>query len=130
MATRPSIYTPELLKKAEAYLTDYNHYDAQFPSVVGLSLYLGITRKTIYEWNNDDTKPEISDILDKISSIQHEMLVGNGINGTYNAAITKLVLGKHDYHDKQDNNHSGALGLVDLSGKTDAELAAIISGKA
>ena len=28
------------------------------------------------------------------------MLVGNGITGTYNSNITKLVLGKHGYHDR------------------------------
>ena len=99
---RPTKYTPALLKKANEYLTDYNHYDAKFRSHVGLSLYLEVNRETLYDWAKQDSKKEFSNILDRILSVQHEMLVGNGISGEFNSNITKLVLGKHGYHDKQE----------------------------
>jgi hypothetical protein len=31
-------------------------------------------------------------------------LVNKGLNNTFNAAITKLVLGKHGFHDKMDQD--------------------------
>ncbi len=107
---RPTKYTPELLEKARAYLTDYEHHKAQFPSHIGLSLYLNINKDTLYDWAKQKNKKEFSDILCQILQIQHEMLIGGGISGEFNSNITKLVLGKHGYHDKQDQTLTGAEG--------------------
>lgn len=97
---RPTKYTPELLKKAVEYLDDYEYYGAVFPSYVGLALYLGIDKTTVYAWADDKDKQEFSHLLGTINSIQHEMLVGNGIVGEYQPTITKLMLTKHGYKDE------------------------------
>lgn len=97
---RPTKYTPELLEKAEAYITDFYHHNAQFPSHVGLALYLDVGARTLYDWADQEDKQAFSRILEKITAIQHEMLIGNGITGDFNSNIAKLVLGKHGYHDK------------------------------
>jgi DNA-packaging protein gp3 len=107
---RPTKYTPELIDKAHRYITDFNHYGAVFPSHIGLALYLGLHTDTIYAWQKEEGKEEFSGILGQISQIQHEMLVGNGISGDFNPAITKLVLGKHGYHEKQQTELTGADG--------------------
>jgi hypothetical protein len=36
--------------------------------------------------------------------VQSKTLVNNGLNNTFNSAITKLVLGKHGYHEKMDQD--------------------------
>lgn len=110
---RPTKYTPELLVKSEAYLNDYEHHGAKFPSHIGLALYLDINTDTVYDWAKQKSKQEFSDILCKITQTQHEMLIGNGISGEYNSNITKLVLGKHGYSEKHQQELSGK---VEISG--------------
>lgn len=107
---RPSKYTPELLAKARHYLDFYQEYGDQIPSHAGLSVELGVNRSTIYEWAKDPNKQEFSDIFAEILSTQERVLVAKGLSGDFNSAITKLVLGKHGYHEKQDQTVSGPNG--------------------
>ena len=107
---RPSKYNDELLEKAHEYLLKYKELGHTIPSHAGLAVYLDVRRETLYAWGSDDAKPEFSNILQKILETQELELVSNGLSGDFNAAITKLVLGKHGYHEKQDNTHSGPDG--------------------
>lgn len=111
-AGRPTKYTRELLDKAEQYLTDFEHHDAVFPSHIGLCLYLNIHHDTLYAWRNQEGKEEFSAILQRITYIQHEMLIGNGLTGTFNSNICKLVLGKHGYKDKHEATGAGNEPLI------------------
>jgi hypothetical protein len=54
-------------------------------------------------WAKDKNK-EFSYILDRCMQVQAKTLVNNGLNNTFNSAITKLVLGKHGYHDKMEQD--------------------------
>ena len=101
-AGRPTKYTPALLKKAEKYLTDFEHHKSVFPSHTGLALYLDIRTSTLYDWAKHDDKKAFSDMLDKIMKIQHDMVMGGALVGEYNSNIAKLILTKHGYHDKQE----------------------------
>ena len=110
-AGRPSIYTLELIEKAQEYLDGgYETLEHEIPSHVGLSVVLGVTRKTLYHWAKEDNKPEICDILDKIMAKQEITLINKGLSNKFNAQITKLVLGKHGYHEKVDTEQSGPGG--------------------
>lgn len=107
---RPTKYTPELLEKAETYLDKYMEDGSVIPSAAGLALFLGLNRATLYDWSNDPEKKHFSDILSEIHMKQEQLLMNNGLTGDFNAAITKLALGKHGYHDKVDSQHTGADG--------------------
>jgi hypothetical protein len=107
---RPTDYTPELVEKARAYIDNYPEQDDMIPSVVGLSKYIGISRTCIYDWASQDDKKEFSDILEEINSEQNRTLINKGLSGQFNSNITKLALGKHGYHDKQDTNLGGQSG--------------------
>ena len=111
---RPTKYTPELMEKAKSYLDDYEHHGAQFPSHIGLALYLDINTDTIYDWAKQESKKAFSDILAKILQTQHEMLIGHGISGDFNSNITKLVLGKHGYSEKHSQEHSGKVEIKQI----------------
>lgn len=106
---RPTKYTDELIKKAKAYITDYAIYEDVIPSIAGLSSMLEISRSTLYKW--EEEKQEFSDILRGIKAEQEKILLNKGLSGDFNSAITKLVLGKHGYHDKQDLDVSGDINL-------------------
>ena len=123
-AGRPSKYTEELLKKAEDYLLNYHskHGDI-IPSISGLSLVLNVSRETVHAWGRDGKKPEFSDILEKINAKQEKELINGGLSGEMNANITKLVLGKHGYSDKQETKGTLDVNLKDLSDEELEELA-------
>ena len=102
-AGRPTKYNPEILEKARAYIDNYGEFGDVIPSVAGLSLVLQISRETVYDWAKQEEKQEFSYILQDILAKQESLLVNNGLDGEFNSNITKLVLGKHGYHEKVDN---------------------------
>jgi hypothetical protein len=109
-AGRPTKYNEEILDKAKEYLNVYETLGDVIPSIEGLSLHLDIVRSTIYDWEGQEGKEEFSDILRKINAKQHQVLVNKGLSNDFNSAITKLVLGKHGYHEKQQQEISGPKG--------------------
>ena len=108
---RPTKQTPSLIKKAKEYIDEYEStYGDAIPSVVGLCSAINITRTTAYDWAKDEDS-EFSYILDKINEKQHQVLINKGLLGSFNSNITKLVLGKHGYHDKQETELNANLGV-------------------
>ncbi len=103
---RPTKYSEELVSKANDYLDDYEFDGSVIPSIEGLSEYLDIGRQTIYRWKEEEEKEEFRYILEKILAKQAKLLINSGLKGDFNAAITKLALGKHGYHDKVDSSVS------------------------
>jgi len=106
---RPTKYNDEMVKKARYYLENFEAIGDQIPSIAGLSIYLGMSRTYLYEWRKDVKKEEFSDILEKIITMQENVLINKGLSGDFNSNITKLVLGKHGYHEKQDHEHTGSI---------------------
>ena len=107
---RPTKYNDDLLQSAREYVNNYADYDHAFPSQVGLADVLDICAKTLYNWANDESKIEFSQILEKIERKQQLVAWHKGLTGQYNSNLVKLLLGKHGYHDKQDNTLSGKDG--------------------
>ena len=101
---RPTKYTPELIEKAHSYIANWRTLGDMIPSNEALARYLEINRDTLYDWAKQEEKQEFSDILDEINSLQRSELINNGLSGDFNAAITKLVLGKHGFSDKVDSD--------------------------
>ena len=94
----------ELIAKANEYIYDFRSNDDIIPSVAGLACYLDIARSTIYKYK--DENPDFSDILERIEQLQEKMLINGGLMGDFNAPITKLMMTKHGYSDKQDVDHT------------------------
>jgi len=109
-AGRPTNYTPELVEKAQLYITDYHSQGDVIPSEVGLCKYIGISRTCVQRWGTEENKKEFKCILEKINTEQHNVLINKGLAGDFNSAIAKLVLGKHGYHEKQQTELTGKDG--------------------
>jgi hypothetical protein len=103
-AGRPPKYGDEMLSKANQYLTDYD----VIPSIAGLAVYLGTCRETIYDWSRKF--PEFSDIVTLLLSKQEQVLIQKGLTGDFNPSITKVILTKHGYSEKQDLTLAGPNG--------------------
>ncbi len=100
---RPTKYDKKkTIKKTRKYLKDWKNDKAVlFPSIVGLAIYLKVASSTVKLWMKEHK--EFSAICDEISDMQHACLTHGGIRGTFNPTITKLMLTKHGYSDRQEN---------------------------
>lgn len=106
---RPTKLTDEVIQQAKDYIGDYEKHGHAMPSVVGMAMVLNIAKSTLYQWAEDE-KGGFPDILGHCMDAQEFTLLNKGLDGTFNAAITKLALGKHGYSDKQATEISGPGG--------------------
>ena len=121
---RPTKLTPELKAKAREYLHDFRSNEDIIPSIAGLACYLDIARSTLYEYRDKDD--DFSDILERVEQKQEQMLINGGLMSDFNATITKLMMTKHGYSDKQDVDHTSKgkevkAGLGYFYGETDED---------
>jgi len=90
-AGRPTKYNDEILEKTLAYMDDYKKiHDDEIPSIAGLACVL-----------------DFSNMLKKLLAKQERILISKGLSGKFNPNITKLVLTKHNYSDKIDQQVEG-----------------------
>lgn len=137
---RPSKYSNEMLTKAHEYLQQCVDEELEFhktrgdktntyerklkvnlPSVEGLSIYLGVSRDTLYEWSKEHQ--EFSDTLDEVLKLQKKVLIEKGLSGDYNPLISKLVLSaNHGMRDKTDVTSDGerlTINVIKFDGDND-----------
>lgn len=95
---RPTKYNDEMLANAKVYLQTYEQLGDLIPSAAGMACYLDVNKSTLYEWASKH--PEFSNMLKVLNNTQERKLLSGGLSGDFNSMITKLVLSKHDYSDK------------------------------
>ena len=107
---RPTKYNEDLQAQADEYIFKYSEVGDVIPSRVGLCCYLGISKRVSYEWETIYT--EFLHTLENIEAMQERTAVNRGIDGTFNAAITKLILHNHGYSEKQELAHTSPDGSM------------------
>jgi len=107
---RPSKYTEETIPKTLEYMKKWESLGHKIPSIAGLAVHLKVRRDTIHEWRKEEGKEEFSDIIENLLALQELTLSGNGLSGDFNATISKLILTKHGYSDKVDQEIGGPGG--------------------
>lgn len=117
-AGRPTDYTPDLVEAASEYVSHYQDHGDMIPSIEGLCGAIGVARATVYRWRDEEGKEEFKDILARILETQAQVLINKGLSGEFNSNITKLVLGKHGYHDKVDQQSTMNVSISDADSKT------------
>ena len=105
---RPSKYNAETIPKTRRYIEQYQELGDAIPSIAGLAVELGVARETIHVWSHEEGKEDFSNMLQELLATQERVLMSKGLTSEFNSNITKLVLGKHGYHDKQE--HTGVDG--------------------
>ena len=107
---RPPEYNADVIAKGVTkYVADCKKHN-YLPTIEGLAVHLCVHRSTLYEWS-DPKSPhfheEFSDIFEQLKAAQASQLIQNGLIGTYNSTMAKLMLTKHGYIDKQDLTTNG-----------------------
>ena len=111
-AGRPTVYGDNILKMARGYLTTFKDMGDVVPSIAGLACVLGVTRETCRAWGNDPDKAEFSAILGELAQRQERELLNNGLAGNFNAPITKMMLTKHGYSDRVEQDMTSSDGSM------------------
>ncbi len=75
-------------------------FKVRLPTIDGFAYYLGVVRKTLYNWADryDGAKKG----LEIITQIQLQRLIDEGLGGNYNPAIVKLLL-SHNHGIKEES---------------------------
>lgn len=104
-AGRPTLLTDELKQQARDYLKRDGSFASQLiVTIEGLALDLRCNRDSLYKWEKEDE--EFSDILEELRQLQANRLLQYGLKNMYNPTITKLMLSKHDYIEKRQEDHT------------------------
>lgn len=107
---RPTSYNEEILEQARQYVESCNDVQedkengiakqVNLPSIEGLAYRIKIHKDTIYEW--EKIHQNFSDVISDLRAKQAERLLNNGLAGTYNPTIAKVLLTKHGYREGID----------------------------
>ena len=97
---RPVEYTEEVVDKVGEYAQQCLE-TKRFPTRAGLSLYIGINKKTLWEW--DKKYKQLSNALAKFDAMQEDEVWEKALKGEYNSNIAKLLLHNHGYSDKSQS---------------------------
>lgn len=124
---RPTKLTDELIKDAEAYIysidgepAGWTGPDIVVPTIEGLAVYLHVSRDSIYEWVKSNTT--FSDIIEDIRAEQARTLVNKGLSGAFNSTITKLMLNKHGYVEKNETDLTSNGETIGITGEQAEQL--------
>lgn len=108
--SRPVEYNQEYVENAKKYLESCIDRPAdkdsdikasvKIPTIEGLAVYLGINKDTVYDW--EKKYDEFSVVISKLRGEQADRLINNGLSGSYNPTIAKVLLTKHGYREGID----------------------------
>lgn len=108
---RPTRYTIKLPANVMEY-TDNCLKNGDFPTIEGLAHYLGISARTIYDW--EKLHSEFLLTIDNLRDNQKQLLITNGLTGKYNARFAMFLLkANHGMTEKEplvdatQNNYMG-----------------------
>lgn len=100
-AGRPSEYNPAFVEALETYLDTYKELDEVIPTREGFAISIGVSKPTVNRWGSEH--PELFAALELLDARQARELQNQGLLGTYNPTITKLMLSaNHGMREKTD----------------------------
>ena len=95
------------------------------PSISGIAYLLGMTTQAFRNYEKkDEFLCTVKEAKQRVEMSLEQRLAGNAVTGSIFSLKNNF-----GWKDKTEQAMSGAIGVVDLSSKTDEELQAIVSGK-
>jgi len=86
---RPTKYNLKLISRVTEY-TKKCLKEGIFPTIEGLAPKLKIGTRSIYEW--EKLYPDFSQTIDNLRDTQRELLITNGLKGSYNTRFSMFLL--------------------------------------
>lgn len=98
-------YNSEHLRKALEYVDNWKEHGA-IPQIARLALHIGISKQTLYVWEKMPECSDLADVCARVRLMQEGSLIDGGLTRTYDSSLSKLMLMKHGYTDKQEIDHT------------------------
>lgn len=106
---RVTVYTEDMIDAVFEY-TDLCESINEFPTLAGLSTYLGISRETLNVWRKEPEKQALSDALKDLESKQEHKLVNLGVKkDTYSPFHIFMLKTKYGYVEPKEDQSDLAL---------------------
>ena len=103
---RPTKYNQTIQERADEYVkTGWVEQGDTVPSVVGLAIYLGVSKPILYAWA-EKTESFLA-TLENVKSAQEHKTINGSLRNELNPTISKLILANHGYSEKQEQVISG-----------------------
>lgn len=127
---RPSIYSEEILNKANQYFESLP-IDEVVHSIEGLADYLEIHRDTIYDWCSQESKQDFSYIVNRILMRQGKTLINKTLKKEFEPRTSGMMLSKHGYATKTETDlTTNGKDLVDaISSEEKVKLLSLLNDK-
>lgn len=107
---RPS-ELPEVLEKIKEYINGgWELVGDRIPQIAGAAIYCGKHKDSLYQYAKESE--EFSDYLEIIMTYQENRLLNKGLDGTFNSTITKMLLTKHGYSDRLEQDINANVSLT------------------
>ena len=97
----------EVAKKANDYILNPKVYGDIVPTVEGLAVALGMSRENLYKMA--EKNEIILHTMELLNTHQSKLLITGGLLNRFNAAITRLLLSRHGYIEKQQVEMEGQI---------------------
>lgn len=92
-------YGQDVLNEAVNYVNNYDViYGDRVPSRAGLCRALSIGKQSLYRWG--ELHEAFRMVLEQLALEKERKLINNGLIGTFNSNITKLMLAEDGYMDR------------------------------
>ncbi len=115
-AGAPTKYNDEILKLAYDYVERWAEFGT-VPQIARLALHCGISKTALYEWIKRPDRKELADVCAHVKSMQEAALIDGGLSREYDSSLSKLLLMKHGYSEKQQVDHTTAGEKIESCGK-------------
>ncbi len=103
----------ELLDAAWEYIDSFESEGDEIPSIAGFCRLTKASRKNTYLWlentEGNELREEWALVHEMLMTEQERTLLNGGLSKKFDSALTKMILTKHGYSDKQAIEHSGSL---------------------
>ncbi len=119
-AGAPTKYSEDVLKLAYDYVERWAEFGT-VPQIARLALHCGISKTALYEWIKRPDRKELADVYARVKAMQEAALIDGGLTRDYDSSLSKLLLKKHGYDDKQEVNHTSSDGSMSPNKEMSAE---------
>jgi len=103
---RPLSYTPQHLEKALDYLENWKALGDVIPQVASLAVHCDIGITALYQWIKRPELAEFAKVHARVMAQQQIELINKGLDRTHDVSLSKLLLNKHGFSDRQEIDHT------------------------
>ena len=103
MMGRPTKYNDKVQQIAEDYVHNFKEYHDKVPSIDGLAYALGVSKKTLYNWAENENNKDFLHTLEYLKTNQSRVLINKGLSKEFPANLVAFMMSNHDeYSSKQE----------------------------